>query len=477
MKKIIAAISLHMACIICLFVIIGGASGTKQQTGAEKFTGELERGAIIRVLENDTAVKQGYLKELLAAFNEKYSEYGITAVDANMDEYSDLEQDGPYGYGPDVLYQANDVIMRYVSGKHVMPLPIEKLECFEYLGERARKTYQKRIYNDYGSETYTFGVPVNIQGPLLYYRKDLLPDDWKTEWDDNANGIPDMLESWSVMYRYSNEVKSKSPGNYGYMRSFFEPYFSVGYLYSYGGYSFGSDNTDPSDIGHSKGESYKGANVIRQQAGSMNEWCIDDTITVNAYSNLAKGIYFATMTTPDVYTLFVDEMKNAGYDSDYIAENLIATYIPKLPVTGDLNDEDCELIDSKMMGGINGYAISSYTKYPNACLEFINFATSFNMICRRNELLGIAPARTDAALAAGGLSVVINENLEAGNLVIMPSVKEVGQLWTPLTTLFTDLAKDAFRKSGEVKYDSPEKMKEALKKVDRQIFDAIFTLQ
>lgn len=477
MKKVITAIALHLACVVALFVVIGCLPDNRKTAGGEKFTGELERNVTIRILENDTAVKQGYLKELLAAFNEKYAEYGITAVDANMDEYSDLETDGPYGYGPDVLYQANDVIMRYVNGKHVMPLPVEKLDCYDMLGARARTAYEREITNSYGSETYTFGVPVNIQGPLLYYRKDLLPTDWKTEWDVNDNDIPDMLESWSVMYRYSKEIKARSSGSYGYMRSFYEPYFSVGYLYSYGGYSFGSNNTDASDIGHSKGESYKGARIIRQMAGSMNEWCIDDTITVNAYSNLARGVYFATMTTPDVYTLFVDEMKNAGYSDEYIEENLIATYIPKLPISGDLNDEDCELIDTKMMGGINGYAISSYTKYPNACLEFINFATSYNMIKRRNELLGIAPARTDVANDAGGLSVVINENLEAGNIVIMPSIKEVGQLWTPLKTLFSDLAKDAFRPSEEVKYDTDDKLKEALKKVDQQIFDAIFTLQ
>lgn len=476
MKKIITALSLHLACLVALIATIGSVSGTKSNEGTEKFTGELERNVTIRILENDTAVKQGYLKRLLDAFNEKYAEYGITAVDANMDEYSDLEKDGPFGYGPDVVYQANDVIMRYVSGKHVMPLPIQKLECYDKISERGWNAYSSKISNSGGSQSYHFGVPVNIQGPVLYYRKDLLPENWKTEWDSDRNGVPDMLESWSVMYRYSNEIKRNNPGKYGYMRSFFEPYFSIGYLYSYGAYSFGNDNTDPSDIGYSKGESYKGASVIRQLASSMNEWCIDDTITVNAYSNLAKGTYFATMTTPDVYTLFVDEMLGAGYSPEYIAENLVATYIPMLPVSGDLTDESGERIPSKMMGGINGYAISSYTKYPNACLAFVDFATSYKMIELRNELLGIAPARSDVAQAAGGLSSVINSNMEAGNIVVMPSIKEVGQIWTPLKTLFVDIAKDPFR-TKEYKYDTLEKIKVALQKVDQQIYDAIFTLQ
>ena len=77
------------------------------------------------MLENDTAISVGYFDELLDAFNEAYAEYGITAVDANMDSYTDLALDGPFGYGPDVLYQANDVLMEFAADKHVLPLPVE----------------------------------------------------------------------------------------------------------------------------------------------------------------------------------------------------------------------------------------------------------------------------------------------------------------------------------------------------------------
>lgn len=119
MKKNMAAISIHLVLILLLNIVIGAFSGTVETEGSVKFTGELERNVTIRILENDTAVKQGYLKRLLDAFNEAYAEYSIVAVEANMDEYSDLENDGPYGYGPDVLYQANDRLMRYVDGKHM----------------------------------------------------------------------------------------------------------------------------------------------------------------------------------------------------------------------------------------------------------------------------------------------------------------------------------------------------------------------
>ena len=62
----------------------------------DKFEGDIERGTAekpikLHVLENDTAKASGYLKLLLDGFNEKYKDYHIIAVDANQDQYSDLE--------------------------------------------------------------------------------------------------------------------------------------------------------------------------------------------------------------------------------------------------------------------------------------------------------------------------------------------------------------------------------------------------
>lgn len=478
MKKTIPAIAVHIAAIIVLICCVGLLGGNGNTEGSEKFTGELERNVTLRILENDTAIKQGYLSELLTAFNAKYADYGIVAVDANMDQYTDLANDGPYGYGPDVLYQANDALMKYVDNRHIMPLPVERLSCYSTTGDKSWQAYTRQVDDD----SYVFGVPVNIQGPLLYYRKDLLPDNWQSEWDDDGDGVCDIVQYWTDMYRFSkqlkasNEVTSGGAKRYGYMRSFMEPYFSVGYLYSYGGYTFGNNNTDARDIGHSKGEAEKGGWVVRQLASVMDERCIDDSVTVTAYSALATGEYFATVTTPDVYTLFVSEMKLRGYSDEYIAENLVTANMPLLPASGDLEDESQGFVPSKMMGGIQGYAISSYTKSPNAALAFVDFATSYEMILRRNELLGIVPARDDVANQVGGLSQIINLNLSEGNIVVMPSISEVAQIWTPLQTFFQDLAKDPFRTSAEFKYDTKDKIKQKLIDVDGQIYSAIFTL-
>ena len=444
------------------------------------YSGELERNVTIRVLENDTAIEQGYFQELIDAFNEKYAEYGIVAVDANMDQYSNLADDGPYGYGPDVLYQANDVLMKYVEGKHIYPIPAESLECFAQIPENAWSAYKAEV----DGVSYYMGVPVNVQSSLLFYRKDLLPADWETTWDKDGNKVPDMVENWNDMYRYSKQIVDQGEGKYGYMRSLYDVYFSSGFLFSYGGYVFGNNNTNADDIGFAAGNAEIGANVLLQQASLMNEECIDDSITVNAASKLAEGTYFATMTTPDVYTMYLKELRLAyeaqGMDKEtaqaLAEENLVLADVPKLPASGDLTEENPELIPLKAMGGINGYAISAYTKAPNACLAFVEFATSYEMMMKRNELLGIAPARSDAAQAVGGITEIVYRNLDEGNIVIMPSIRAVEQIWTPAQTFFQDLAKDAFRAEGEKKYTTPEELKAGLELVDQQIYDAIHTL-
>lgn len=475
MKRTAAALFLGT---ILALASCGSTENEEGQGGVyAKFDGELERGAVLRILENDTAVKQGYLKELLDGFNEKYKEYGIVAVDANMDEYSDLENDGPYGYGPDILYQANDSLMKYVYGKHITPIPVERLECYSQVDQNAWEAYRSTV----GGTTYTFGVPINIQTSLMYYREDLLPEDS----DKNGNGTPDMFENWSELYRYSKQIHEADPSKYGYMKSLDDFYFASGYLFSYGGYIFGENGKDPSDIGLDKAEAYKGAKVLRQLASIMNESCIDNSITLNQYSKLAKGEYFATMTTPDVRSLFLDEMsieyqkegltkEEAGKKAE---ENLKQIPVPKLPKSGDLNDVSGEMVSMKTMGGINGYAMSSYTQYPNAALAFIDYASSYEMVKRRHEILSIATCRADLASEGDDLSKTLFSQLSESKIEIMPSIRETAQIWTPAGTLCKDLANDPYRAAGDQKYVTDEAIRNKLAEVCKQIHEAIYALQ
>ncbi len=475
---------------ITILSTVGCADNSKTNSAGNKET------IVIHVLENDTAKKMGYLQELIDAFNAAYKDKGIKAVDANMDEYTDLAANGPYGYGPDILYQANDKLMTYAEDKHILPLSIEDFDCYEYVPEEAWEAFKVVI----DGESYYCGVPVNIQEPMLFYRADMLPKNWETEWDDNKNNTPDFFENWNDLYAYSKYLRetddsANHDSQYGFMASMNNLYLVSPFMLSYNSYIFGKneDGTlNSADIGFAKGDAALGLCALKQMSELMYKGCIDDTITYNRYEKLADGTYFCTVSTPDTYSLFYEKLA-AKYNEEGLEpeealkkaeDNLMMVEMPALmPADGDLSRDsstmsDSDYVDTIVMGGVNGYGISSYTENKEACIEFVNFATSYEMISRRMEMLGIAPTRSDVAAESDGTADVIFNSLESGKIYLMPSIKAVDQIWVPTQTIMADVAKDAFREAdGEKeKYVSREDFQGALETVSKNIYDAIYVL-
>lgn len=496
MKKTISAL---LALAMLLMLLSGCGDSGPSESGGEssdlyaqvmsRFDGTLEEGAVIKVLENDTAVELGYVDQLIDAFNEAYKDKGIRAERMNIDQYSDLATDGPYGYGPDVWYQANDILMKYADNQHLLPLPIYEMECYEQIPESAWNAYATEM----NGETFYCGIPLNVQSGMLYYIESMLPENWETEWDINSNGTPDFFESYTALYAYSEQCREGSEKTqYGYLDETVDTYFMSGYLFTFGGYIFGRNGTDAGDIGLASGESYKGARMIRQWAGQMNNTeVLDNTFSSAAYQYLADGVMLCTITTPDVSRMFLRAMVSTGnWTEEEAKADLKMITVPRLPVSADLTADRWEdtitamdelTTETTMMGGINGYGISAYTDYPNASLAFVEFATSYEQAVIRNEYLGVAPARADAAAAISETDPTVGilfDRLDRGLISIMPAITEIGQLWTPAESFLIDLSTDPYRaERGEaLLYETDEEIRAGLERLVTQIRDAIETL-
>lgn len=197
-----------------------------------------------------------------------------------------------------------------------------------------------------------------------------------------------------------------------------------------------------------------------------------------------------TVTTPDVRSMFIKEMVNNGWTEEEAEADLKMIAVPRLPASGDLTADawqdtitnmDELTLETKMMGGMNGYGISSYTKCPNAALAFVKFAADYEQVVLRNEMLGITPARADAAAFVGESDPTVQtifDRLDGGCIDIMPAINAVSQLWTPSESFFVDLATDALSENrGEpTNYDTVEKIQAGLEELCSQIYDGIFTL-
>ena len=489
-KKIIA---LLLSVLLVLSLCACGAEREEAQSAVyeqvmARFTGELEQGAVVKVLENDTAIELGYVDALISAFNEAYKDKGVSAERMNTDQYSDLASDGPYGYGPDVWYQANDIIMKYADKQHILPLPIPTMEGMDQIPKSAWDAYALEL----NGETFYCGVPINVQTGMLYYIESMLPDDWKTTWDINGNDVPDFFETYTALYAFSKDVQENGgKTEYGYLDDLVDTYFMAGYLFTFGAYVFGNNDTDPEDIGFAQGDAAKGLYMVRQWAKLMdNTEVIDKAFASAAYGYMAKGKMLCTVTTPDVRAMFIKEMVNNGWSSEEAENDLKMIPVTRLPLSGDLTADDWQdtieqkdtlTIETKMMGGMNGYGISAYTKHPNASLAFVQFATSYEQALLRNQMLGITPARSDAAATVGATDSavqVIFANLDAGQIDIMPAINAVGQIWTPAESFLVEVTTDALNENrGEaVNYDTLEKLQAGLERLCEQIHDAIFTL-
>lgn len=477
-----------------LLALSACGSGREEQVSTDsdgvmaKFNGELEEGAVVKVLENDTAVELGYVQELIDAFNAAYAEEGISAERMNTDQYSDLASDGPYGYGPDVWYQANDIIMQYAENQHILPLPVESLEYADQIPDSAWDAYALEV----DGTTYYCGVPINVQTGMLYYIESMLPDNWETDWDVNGNGTPDFFETYTALYAFSKETQEGGEKTeYGYLDELVDTYFMSGYLFTFGGYIFGDNDTNAEDIGLAAGNSAQGAWMIRQWSKLMNNTeVVAKDFSSSAYSYLAKGKMLCTITTPDVRSMFIREMVANGWTEEEAEADLKMVAVPRLPASGDLTadawqdtitDMENLTLETKMMGGINGYGISSYTKCPNAALAFVEFAADYEQVLLRNEMLGITPARADAAAFVGESDPTVQtvfDRLDGGYIDIMPAINAVSQLWTPSESFFVDLATDALSENrGEpTNYDTVEKIQAGLEELCSQIYDGIFTL-
>ncbi len=496
MKKAISVV-LVLTMVLALFSACNGDSASDDKVNTSdlyeqvmsRFTGELEQGAVIKVLENDTAVELGYVEQLIQAFNEAYKDKGIRAERMNIDQYSDLATDGPYGYGPDVWYQANDILMKYADKQHLLPLPVYDMECYEQIPQSAWNAYATEM----NGETFYCGIPLNVQSGMLYYIESMLPENWQTEWDINSNGTPDFFETYTALYAYSEHCKEGGEKTqYGYLDETVDTYFMSGYLMTYGAYIFGKNGTDASDIGLAAGESYKGARMIQQWAGEMNNTeVLDSAFSSAAYQYLADGMMLCTITTPDVSRMFIRSMVATGnWTEEEAKADLKMITVPRLPVSADLTADNWQdtitdmnslTVETTMMGGINGYGISAYTKCPNASLAFVEFATSYEQAILRNTYLGVAPARADAAATISETDATVGilfDRLDRGLISIMPAITEIGQIWTPTESFLIDLSTDPYRadRGNEQIYDTDEKIQAGLDRLVSQIRDAIETL-
>lgn len=336
---------------------------------------------------------------------EKDNDVKIKLVEKDMFEQLEaLPLDGPANKAPDVMMSAYDRIGSLGIQGHLAEVKLGNNDNYDDT-DKAQVTINGKIY----------GEPAVIETLVLFYNKDLVPEAPKTFSDLEALGKDSRFD-----------FASESGKNTGFLAKWTDFYYSYGLIAGYGGYVFGKDGTDPSDVGLSNEGAVKG--ITYATDWFQNTW--------------PKGMQDVSSAGDFVTQQFQEGKTGAIIDGPWQA----ATYkkagvnygVAAIPTLD--NGEKYE-----SFGGGKGWVISNYSKNKEVAQKFLDYVTNqknqesfFEMT---QEIPANQAARETAKAKNDELTAAVIEQYASAQP--MPNIQEMAEVWTGAENLMFDAASGA----------------------------------
>ena len=331
-------------------------------------------------------------------------ETGATIEVEEKDMFETLEAlplDGPAGLSPDVMLAPYDRIGGLGQQGHLAEYTLPDDGRYDDIDEQ-QVTMQDKIY----------GAPFVIESMVLYYNTDLL---------EKAPETFEELETLTEDDQYAYEGEAGK--SVAFLANWVDFYNSYGLLNGYGGYVFGADGTDPSDIGLNKPEAIEGIQYATDWF--QNTWpkgMLDVTTAGNFIDEqFTTGTAGAVINGPWAASNYMESGVNVG----------VAT-VPTLP-----NGEEYQ-----PFAGGKGWVVSQYSENPELGQAFLDFATNEeNMEALYSEYTNEVPANQmvrqtiiDADDDELAMAVVNQYNVSSP----MPNIPEMAEVWVGAETMMFD---------------------------------------
>ncbi|MFD2673556.1 sugar ABC transporter substrate-binding protein [Marinicrinis sediminis] len=330
-----------------------------------------------------------FLQEIAKSFTEE------TGIPVEVQEQGAPEQiekmrtDGPAGSAADIITLPHNDLGNAVSSGFVLPN--------DFYEEETRSEFIEAAVKAVTFDGMLYGYPRNMETYALFVNNDLV------------KGAP--LETWEDVIQFSKSFNDVENNRYGFMMRLESLYFTYPFLTGYGGYIFGEDGTDPTDIGLNHEGSVKGLEVYK----SLKE------ILPMAVSDASDDVKTALFEEGKL-AINLDGVWNIGNFSNLDAD---ISMIP-LPKFDNGNP-------SVSFAGVKAYYVSAYSQYPKAARLFAHYVTTQEALLKNYEITGFIPARKGMAeldaIKADKMVVGALKQLEHSHP--MPSIVEMGQVWTP----------------------------------------------
>lgn len=375
----------------------------------------LEEGAKLLVWEEATEIP--FIEEAAKAFKEQYGvEVTVEAV-PGPDQSNRLANDGPAGLGADIVMFPHDKLGNTVQAGLLLPNDV--------FGDETIASHPEASIQASSFDGILYGYPKSIETYAMFYNKDLI-DSPPATWDE--------------VKQFAQSFTDKNANKFGVMWEARLLYFNHMFLAANGGYVFGKNGTDPSDIGLNKPESVKGIQYFQSLQSILPLKA--ENITGDIKTQLFQEGKLA---------LNIDGQWAIGSFKDKL--NFGVAPLPELP----------DGKKSISFSGVRSYYVNSYTKYPNAAKQFANFLTNSENALKNFKMTGILPSNSEAAAKPE----IANDPILSGfseqfkNSRPMPSIPELNNVWDPAQGAFTTIWND--------NADVQKTMDDAVKTIQEQI--------
>ncbi|HEM3682730.1 TPA: extracellular solute-binding protein [Streptococcus suis] len=351
-------------------------------------------------------VDQGYetyINDVKAAFEE---ENGVTVNVKTGDALTGLDNlslDNQSGSAPDVMMAPYDRVGSLGSEGQLSELTLADTS-------KADDTTTALVTN--GGKVY--GSPAVIETLVLYYNKDLLTEAPKTFAD---------LEKLATDSKYAFEGESGKTT--AFLADWTNFYYTYGLLAGYGGYVFGDNGTNPSDIGLANDGAIKAIEYAKT-------W----------YEKWPQGLQDGTAANNLINTQFTDGKAAAIIEGPWKAASYkeaglnygVAT-IPTLA-----NGKEYAAF-----GGGKAWVVPSGSQNPEMAQKFVDYLTSTDQQKALYDATNEVPANTEAREYAVGkndelTTAVINQFASAQP---MPNISEMSTVWEPAGNMLFEAASGA----------------------------------
>lgn len=358
--------------------------------------GEVDNSSI------EVSVESGYvdfIKEIAPKFEE---ETGISVDITEKDMFETLETlslDGPAGIAADVTIAPYDRIGGLGQQGHLAPVEFQDDGRYDEIDEQ-------QVTVD--GETYS--SPYVIEALILYYNKDLL---------DEAPETFEELEELSQDEQFA--YASEEGKNTAFLSHWIDFYHSYGLLSGFGGYVFGNNGVDTSDVGLNTPEAIEAIEYAKTWYDQWPEGMLDLTGAADFMDDtFINGSAAAIMNGPWSAGAYNETDLNYG-----------VAPMPDLP-----NGNPYE-----PFGGGKGWIISEYTENLEGSQLWLDFVTNEENMTALYEYNNEVPANqqsreTIVEADEDDLAIAVVEQYD--NAVPMPNIPEMAEVWEGAESMMFD---------------------------------------